>query len=82
MTPEDIAPTLQVAVLQEELATVEGPEELDTVLPISALLTTQSMFSSHGIFSTANCSTLFSTIDPPVNLAVRSNSSITRFWRF
>ena len=49
MTSKDIAPTAQAAVLQEELAVVEGPEEPDLVLAASTLPTTQSTFSSHGV---------------------------------
>ena len=49
VTPEDIALAAQAAILQGELATMEGPKELDLVLATSALPTTQSMFSSHGV---------------------------------
>ena len=53
VTSEDIAPTMQAAVPQGELAVVEGPEEPEEpevpnlVLAASALPTTQSTFSSH-----------------------------------
>ena len=49
VTPENIAPVVQVSVLQWELAAVEGPEEPDPVVAASTLPTTQSMFSSHGV---------------------------------
>ena len=49
VTPEDIAPAAQVAVLQRELAATEGLEEHDPVLVASVLPTIQSSFSSHAI---------------------------------
>ena len=49
VTSEDIAPTAQVAVPQGELMVMEGSKEPNLVLATSALLTTQSMFSSHRV---------------------------------
>ena len=49
MTPEDTAPVAQAAVLQGELAVREGLRQPDPVLAVSALPTTKSKFSSHGV---------------------------------